>query len=366
MIDQAYMARAIRLAWRGIYTTHPNPNVGCVIVQDGKIVGEGWHRKAGAAHAEVLALQQAGERARRATVYVTLEPCNHHGRTPPCAQALVAAGVGRVVAAMQDPDPRVAGSGLQTLRAAGVAVETGLLEQQAGELNRGFISRLQRQRPWVRVKLAASLDGRTAMASGESKWISGPAARQDVQRLRARSSAIVTGIGTVLADDPALNVRLEAQQLHGVEPLRQPLRVVLDPDLDMPTGARMLSLPGETLVFSSVADGQRRGALQASGAEVAAVAGVSGQLDLAAVLARLAQREVNEVLLECGPTLAGAFVQAGLVDEVIVYLAPHLMGDAARGLFRLPGLQSMQDRMALEWLDVRQVGSELRITARPV
>ena len=366
MIDQNYMARAIRLAARGIYTTHPNPNVGCVIVKDGEVVGEGWHRQAGGPHAEVTALQQAGARARGATVYVTLEPCSHHGRTPPCADALVAAGVSRVMVAMQDPNPRVAGSGLRRLREAAINVEAGLLEDPARALNPGFISRMQRRRPWVRVKLAASLDGRTAMASGESKWISGAAARQDAQRLRARSSAILTGIGTVLADDPALNVRLDAQQLCGVEPLRQPLRVVLDPDLAMPAQAQMLSLPGQTLVLTSARDPGRYRGLQQSGAEVALVAGAAGQLDLSAVLDQLAEREINEVLLECGPTLAGAFLQAGLVDEMIVYLAPHLMGDSARSLFRLPGLERMQDRIVLEWLDVRQVGSELRITARPV
>jgi diaminohydroxyphosphoribosylaminopyrimidine deaminase/5-amino-6-(5-phosphoribosylamino)uracil reductase len=347
MIEQHYMARAIRLAARGIYTTHPNPNVGCVLVNDGVVVGEGWHRQAGGPHAEVFALQQAGERARGATVYVTLEPCSHHGRTPPCAGALVAAGVSRVMVAMQDPNPRVAGRGMQGLMDAGIAVQAGLLDDQARALNLGFISRMQRGRPWVRVKLAASLDGRTAMASGESKWISGVAARQDVQRLRARSSAILTGIDTVLADDPALNVRL-------------------DPDLAMPAQAQMLSLPGQTLVFTSVGDRRRYPGLQQNGAEIALVAGAPGRLDLGAVLEQLAEREINEVLLECGPTLAGAFLQAGLVDELIVYLAPHLMGSAARGLFRLPGLERMQDRISLEWLDVRQVGSELRITARPV
>ncbi len=366
MIEQHYMAQAIRLARRGIYSTHPNPNVGCVIVKDGAVVGEGWHRQAGGPHAEVLALQQAGDRARGATVYLTLEPCSHHGRTPPCADALVAAGVSRVVAGMEDPNPLVAGSGLQRLRKAGIAVESGLLEAQARALNPGFVSRMQRRRPWVRVKLAASLDGRTAMASGESKWISSEAARLDVQRLRARSSAVVTGIGTLLADDPALNVRLDAQQLYGVEPLRQPLRVVLDPDLAMSSRAKMLSLPGQTLVLTAVTDPGRHLDLQQSGAEVVAVAGGPGRLDPGAVLQHLDERETNEVLLECGPTLAGAFVRAGLVDELILYLAPHLMGDAARGLFRLPGLDRMQDRIALEWLDVRQVGSELRITARPV
>ncbi|MGD8853615.1 MAG: bifunctional diaminohydroxyphosphoribosylaminopyrimidine deaminase/5-amino-6-(5-phosphoribosylamino)uracil reductase RibD [Gammaproteobacteria bacterium] len=359
------MAKAIRLAARGIYSTHPNPSVGCVIVRDDTVVGEGWHRQAGGPHAEVFALQQAGERARGATVYLTLEPCSHQGRTPPCANALVAAGVGRVVVAMQDPNPRVSGQGLQRLRDAGIEVDTGLLEGEARALNPGFISRMQRGRPWTRLKLAASLDGRTAMASGESKWISGPAARRDVQRLRARSSAVMTGIGTLLADDPALNVRLEAADLNGVEPVRQPLRVVLDPDLETPPAARMLSLSGRTLLVTAKRDPRRRAELEARGAEVARVTGGRHRLDLPSVLRLLAEREINEVLLECGSTLAGAFVQAGLLDELILYLAPHLMGDAARGLFRLPGLERMQDRIGLEWLDVRQVGSELRVTARP-
>jgi diaminohydroxyphosphoribosylaminopyrimidine deaminase/5-amino-6-(5-phosphoribosylamino)uracil reductase len=366
MHDHQHMARAIRLAARGIYSTHPNPSVGCVIVRDGTVVGEGWHRQAGGPHAEVFALQQARERARGATVYLTLEPCSHQGRTPPCANALVAAGVGRVVVAMRDPNPRVAGQGLQRLRGAGIAVETGLLEGEARALNPGFVSRMERRRPWVRLKLAASLDGRTAMASGESKWISGPAARRDVQRLRARSSAVMTGIGTVLADDPSLNVRLEARDLQGVEPLRQPLRIVLDPALVMPPGAKMLSLPGRILVFTAVNDPQRRTVLETCGAEVAVVAGDRERLELGSVLQLLAEREVNEVLLECGSTLAGAFMQAGLVDELVLYVAPHLMGDAARGLFALTGLERMQDRIGLEWLDVRRVGSELRITARPV
>lgn len=359
-----YMAEAIRLARRGRYSTHPNPNVGCVIVQQGEIVGRGWHARAGEPHAERLALREAGERARAADVYVTLEPCSHQGRTPPCADGLIEAGVRRVVAAMQDPNPRVAGAGLERLRAAGVEVETGLLREQAAGLNPGFLARLQRGRPWVRLKLAASLDGRTAMASGESRWITGASARQDVQRLRARSSAVVTGIGTVLADDPSMNVRLDAGQLEGVEPVRQPLRVVLDSGLRMPVGAKMLALPGEVLVLTASEDAQAWQRLQAAGAEVALLASDNSKLDPAAVLGLLAQREINEVLLECGPTLAGAFMAAGLVDELVLYLAPHLMGDAARGLFTLPGLAEMKDRIELEWMDVRRVGSDLRITAR--
>ncbi|HHJ17483.1 MAG TPA: bifunctional diaminohydroxyphosphoribosylaminopyrimidine deaminase/5-amino-6-(5-phosphoribosylamino)uracil reductase RibD [Gammaproteobacteria bacterium] len=359
------MAEAIRLAARGVYSTHPNPNVGCVVVRDGEVVGRGWHRRAGGPHAEVFALREAGDKARGADVYVSLEPCSHQGRTPPCADALVEAGVRRVVVAMQDPNPLVAGQGLARLHAAGIEVESGLLEPQARALNPGFIARMQRGRPWLRLKLAASLDGRTAMASGESKWISGDAARRDVQRLRARSSAIVTGIGTVLADDPSMNVRLTADQLNGETPVRQPLRVVLDSRLRMSAQARMLTLPGETLLLTGVTDSSRWQDLQQAGAEVAAVELEQGRPQPDAVLRLLAQRDINEVLLECGPTLAGAFMRAGLVDELVLYMAPHLMGDSARGLFHLPGLERMQDRIALEWQDVRQVGDTLRITARP-
>lgn len=366
MSDTAYMAEAVRLAKRGVYSTHPNPNVGCVIVSEGEIVGRGWHARAGEPHAEVFALREAGERARGADVYVTLEPCSHQGRTPPCADALIKAGVRRVVAAMQDPNPRVAGEGLERLKAAGIEVETGLLEAQARELNPGFISRLERGRPWVRLKLAASLDGRTAMASGESQWITGVAARQDVQRLRARSTAVVTGIATVLADNPAMNVRLDAQQLNGVEPVRQPLRVVMDSQLRMPATAKTLLLPGGVLVLTANGDQAAWQALQHAGAEVALVEEHDGRVSPAAALELLAQRDVNDVLLECGPTLAGAFMAAGLVDELVLYLAPHLMGDAARGLLSLPGLEKMQDRIELEWMDVRQVGTDLRITARPI
>lgn len=365
MNDHACMAEAIRLAARGVYSTHPNPNVGCVVVRDGEVVGRGWHRRAGGPHAEVFALREAGDKARGADVYVSLEPCSHQGRTPPCADALVEAGVRRVVVAMQDPNPLVAGQGLARLHAAGIEVESGLLEPQARALNPGFIARMQRGRPWLRLKLAASLDGRTAMASGESKWISGDAARRDVQRLRARSSAIVTGIGTVLADDPSMNVRLTADQLNGETPVRQPLRVVLDSRLRMSAQARMLTLPGETLLLTGVTDSSRWQDLQQAGAEVAAVELEQGRPQPDAVLRLLAQRDINEVLLECGPTLAGAFMRAGLVDELVLYMAPHLMGDSARGLFHLPGLERMQDRIALEWQDVRQVGDTLRITARP-
>lgn len=359
--DHRYMARALQLARRGLYTTDPNPRVGCVLVRDGEVVGEGWHRRAGEPHAEIHALRAAGERARGATVYVTLEPCAHHGRTPPCSEALVEAGVARVVAAMRDPNPQVAGKGLQRLEAAGIGTETGVLEAEAAALNPGFIRRMQRGRPWVRCKLAMSLDGRTAMRSGESRWITGDAARADVHRLRARSSAIVTGAGTVLADDPSLTARLPEDD----GPVEQPLRVVLDTHLAMPPTARMLSLPGQTLVLTASDAGGPRAELEAAGAEVRVMPARDGQLDLEAVLDELGRREINEVLFETGAVLAGAVLRAGLIDELIVYMAPHLMGDEARGLFHLPGLSRMDQRIALEIRDIRSVGRDWRITAVP-
>lgn len=356
--DHRHMARALELAARGLTTTDPNPRVGCVLVRDGDVVGEGWHERAGEGHAEVNALRGAGERARGATAYVTLEPCCHHGRTPPCSQALIAAGVSRVVAAMLDPNPRVAGQGLDELRAAGIAVERGLMAAQAEAINPGFVMRMRHGRPLVRAKLAMSLDGRTAMASGESQWITGPDARADVQQLRARSSAIVTGIGTVLADDPSMNVRLEGHE-------RQPLRVVLDPRLSMPETARMLDLPGRTLVITAAERDDAWERLEARGAEIVALPHGPDAVDLHAMATLLAEREMNEILLETGATLSGAMLRAGLIDELVVYMAPKLMGDGARGLFRLPGLQSMADSVELAIEDIRAVGRDWRITARP-
>jgi diaminohydroxyphosphoribosylaminopyrimidine deaminase/5-amino-6-(5-phosphoribosylamino)uracil reductase len=353
-IDSHWMAHALRLAQRGLYSTSPNPRVGCVLIKDGKIVGEGWHYKAGEPHAEVHALRQAGEAANGATAYVTLEPCSHHGRTPPCADALIAAGVLRVVAAMQDPNPLVSGQGLQRLRAAGIAVECGLMETAARELNIGFAARMTHGMPWVRSKIAASLDGRTALASGVSKWITGDAARRDVQHWRARSCAVLTGIGTVLADDPQLNVR-------EIETVRQPLRIVVDSHLRMPPEARMLS--GPTLVYTATPYDAKRAALQARGAEVVAISGTDGRVDLAGVFADLGRRGINEVLVEAGRTLNGALLRAGLVDELVLYLAPQLLGDAARGMADLGELTQLDQRVDLKWQDVRQVGSDLRIVA---
>lgn len=357
--DGRHMARALQLARRGLYTTDPNPRVGCVLVRDGGVVGEGWHERAGGPHAEVVALAAAGERSRGATAYVSLEPCCHHGRTPPCTQALIAAGVARVVAAMPDPNPKVASQGISELEQAGIRVEIGLMQAEAERLNRGFLSRMTRARPWVRIKLAASLDGRTALASGESKWITGEAARADVQRLRASSSAILTGVGTVLADDPSLTVR-------DFDIGRQPLRVVVDGHMSLRADTRLLHLPGKTLVVTAVDDDDYAEPLLAAGAEVMVLSAGPDAVDLAALMQDLAQREVNDVLVEAGATLCGALLRAGLVDELVLYLAPHLLGSGARGLFDLPGLESMRDRRALEIQDVRAVGQDWRITARVV
>jgi diaminohydroxyphosphoribosylaminopyrimidine deaminase/5-amino-6-(5-phosphoribosylamino)uracil reductase len=363
----AVMARAIQLAERGLYTADPNPRVGCVLVKEGRVIGEGWHRRAGEPHAERLAIDAAGELARGATAFVTLEPCCHYGRTPPCTDALLAAGVRRVVVGMEDPNPLVHGRGLERMRAAGVEVVTGVLEAACRALNPGFDKRMRLGLPWVRVKLAASLDGGTALANGESRWITSDAARTDVQWLRARSSAILTGIGTVLADDPSLNVRLPPTlipALEAGEPVRQPLRVILDDRLRLPLGARMLPLPGATLVATLSQDPKRIAAVTSAGAEVwVGPPGRDGRLDLEALLRYLAEREINEVLIEAGPTLAGAMVQRALVDELALYLAPHLMGSDARRLFELGPLGSMGERVPLQLIDVRQVGPDLRLHA---
>jgi diaminohydroxyphosphoribosylaminopyrimidine deaminase / 5-amino-6-(5-phosphoribosylamino)uracil reductase len=366
--DHGFMARAIQLARRGLYTTDPNPRVGCVLVRDGAVVGEGWHRRAGGGHAERIALADAGERARGATVYVTLEPCCHHGRTPPCTEALIEAGVARVVFAMVDPNPLVSGQGRERLRAAGIEVQAGMLESEARALNPGFIKRMVHGLPYCRCKLAASLDGRTAMASGESRWITSEEARLDVQRLRARHSVIVTGVATLLADDPSLNVRLTAEDLPGLEPgesLRQPWRVVMDSYLRTSPDARLLGLPGTTVIACCApADRVRRVALAATGAQVVEFPAHYHRVELNAMMRWLAAQEANEVLFEAGPTLAGAALTAGLVDELILYLAPHLMGDGARGLFRLPGLETMEHRIPLRIEEVRRVGPDLRLTLR--
>jgi diaminohydroxyphosphoribosylaminopyrimidine deaminase / 5-amino-6-(5-phosphoribosylamino)uracil reductase len=357
--DAACMARALRLAERGLLTAAPNPRVGCVLVREGRVVGEGWHERAGEPHAEINALQQAGPLAAGATAYVTLEPCCHHGRTPPCTDALLAAGVVRVVAAMEDPNPRVAGRGLAALRTAGVDTAAGLLADAAKRLNAGFVMRMRQGRPWVRCKLAMSLDGRTAMASGESRWITGAAARGDVQQLRARSDAIMTGIGTVLADDPSLTVRIDGLD----DRYQQPLRVILDSRLRTPPDAKLLDLPGDTLIITAAVDADSEVRQVRSSVSVVALPLQDGQLDLRAVLQYLGTLQINEVHLEAGKTLCGAFMQAGLVDELVIYMAPHLMGDAARGLVTLPGLEQMTQRVKLSINDIRAVGEDWRINA---
>jgi diaminohydroxyphosphoribosylaminopyrimidine deaminase/5-amino-6-(5-phosphoribosylamino)uracil reductase len=354
--DSQWMAQALRLAELGLYTTSPNPRVGCVLVKQNKVVGEGWHERAGEPHAEVHALRAAGKLAKGATAYVTLEPCSHFGRTPPCADALIVAGVDRVVVAMHDPTPLGAGQGLQKLRATGIAVECGLMETAARELNIGFVSRMTRGTPWVRSKIAASLDGRTALANGASKWITGEAARRDVQHWRARSCAVLTGIGTVVADDPQLNVR-------EISCARQPLRVVLDSELRISLEAKILQ-GGKTLIYTASSDVAKQQAIKACGADVVTLAGADGKVNMSAVMQDLAQRGINEVLVEAGRTLNGALLNAGLVDELVLYLAPQLLGDAARGLADLGELTYLQQRVALQWNDVRQVGDDLRIVAK--
>ena len=361
--DCAHMAHALRLAVRGEYAAHPNPMVGCVLVNDGSVVGEGWHRRTGEAHAEVNALSAAGDRARGATAYVTLEPCAHHGRTPPCTDALISAGVTKVVAAMRDPYQAVAGRGFSLLEAAGLEVLTGLMESAATCLNAGFLSRVTRKRPYVRLKLAASLDGAIAMDSGESEWITGPHARADVQRLRAKSGAVLTGIGTVLADDPSLNVRAEELIGHGA----QPLRVVLDSDLRTPPAAAILTLPGEKLIcgLAEHHDVERMRALQDAGAEVLLFSSIGQRVDAVAVLTELASRGVNNVLVEGGPTVSGNLLENELVDELVIYQAPHIMGSKTKGLVTTPNWSTLSDRMAVTITDVRRIGADTRITAMP-
>jgi diaminohydroxyphosphoribosylaminopyrimidine deaminase / 5-amino-6-(5-phosphoribosylamino)uracil reductase len=379
-LDAFYMARAIYLAKKGLYTTDPNPRVGCVLVKDGRIIGEGWHKQAGLPHAEVEALNNTTEDTNGATAYVTLEPCSHHGRTPPCCETLVKAGIKRVVAAMQDPNPLVAGNGFGYLKAAGLDVSCGILQEDARELNRGFILRMTEGRPFVRSKLAMSLDGRTAMASGESQWITSPESRADVHRLRAESSAILTGINTVIADDCSLTARI-AQEVV------QPIRVVLDSNLQMPLTAKMLTLPGRTLILTCknhnsvrlyapegtepaplalplVVEGheEKLQKLKSIGAEVYQLPEKQGRFDLAEVLKFLAAQEINEVLVEAGAVLNGAFLTENLVDEWVIYMAPKILGDEGKGLFYLPGLEKLIGSKQLKYKDIRQIGKDLKTT----
>ena len=356
------MTLALQLAEQGLYTTTPNPRVGCVIVKNNRIIGQGAHLKAGEPHAEVLALRTAGERAKGADVYVTLEPCNHHGRTPPCVDALIQAGVGRVVVAMQDPNPLVAGNGVKRLQASGIQVEVGLMESVAFNLNSGFIARMTCGLPYVRCKIAASLDGRTALNNYQSQWITGEAARADVQHWRAQSCAIITGIGTVLADNPSMNVRLS-------DISRQPLRVIVDSQLQTPLDCKLLSTshPQSAPVLIAYANdaNQQQQLLMAKGVRLLQLPNQNGNVDLTALLATLAQQGVNEVLLEAGQGLNGAFLQAGLIDELILYYAPKLMGTDAKGMFAVPELTNMQQVTHLQIIDVRQFGQDIRLRAKP-
>jgi diaminohydroxyphosphoribosylaminopyrimidine deaminase/5-amino-6-(5-phosphoribosylamino)uracil reductase len=362
--DLRYMSEALRLARQGRFTTQPNPRVGCVIVKDDVIVGEGYHARAGGPHAEIVALKQAGHRAFGATAYVTLEPCAHHGRTPPCANELVIAGIKRVVAATEDANPLVAGKGFKILQDAGIAVEAGLLADDAKALNAGFLRRISGGLPWVRLKMAMSLDGRTAMANGESQWITGPDARRDVQQWRAMSSAIVTGVGTVLADDPALTVRPKDWSEWRYGDVVPPWRVVLDADFRTPPTAKLFSAPGRVIVAGAAAQPERQAALQQAGAETWLLPGRNGPTDLAALLQKLAEEGANEVLVEAGAKVAGAFAQAGLVDEYVLYMAPVLLGSTARPLLEWP-LASIRDQRRLHIVDTRMVGGDLRLILKP-
>jgi len=356
-IDHAVMARALQLARCGLETTTPNPRVGCVLVKDGRTIGEGWHRRAGEPHAEIVALRAAGEAARGATAYVTLEPCTHHGRTPPCADALIAAGVARVVAAMEDPNPLVAGGGIARLRAAGIATSAGLMTDAARELNIGFVSRMTRGRPWLRLKAASSLDGKTALNNGVSQWITGEAARRDGHRWRARACAVLTGIGTVREDDPQLTVRAVSCE-------RQPLRVLVDARLEVPLSAKLLQ-GGNCVVATAAANPAKAAELAAVGVDVVVLPNAQGKVDLPRLMQELGRRGINEVHAEAGLRLNGSLLREGYVDELLLYMAPMIVGDAARGLFNLPELVGLEGAIRLELRDVRRIGGDLRILARP-
>ncbi len=356
-VDYRHMARALQLARRGLYSTQPNPRVGCILASGAEQIAEGWHQRAGEAHAEIAALAVAGKRARGSVAYVTLEPCAHHGRTGPCAEALIAAGVSRVVAAMPDPNPQVAGAGFDKLRAAGISVEVGLLQAAARKLNQGFLSRFERGRPFVRLKLATSLDGATAMLNGESQWITSAAARRDVQRLRAEAGAVLSGIGTVAADDPSFTVRDER---FGN---RQPLRAIVDSSLSISVTAKLLREPGATVLYC--VDNSNASSLAASNVDIVKIAAEDDWVSLGAVLEDLAQREINDVLVEAGPTLAGSLLTANLVDELVIYQAPHIMGSESRSLAVTPEWTQLANRLGLHVVDRRAVGCDWRLTAVP-
>ena len=356
--DHRCMASALQLAHQGLKTTHPNPRVGCVISLDGQVIGRGWHERAGEAHAEIHALREAGEKSAGATAYVTLEPCSHDGRTSPCVDALIKAKVTRVVCALIDPNPEVGGGGIDRLQQAGIEVQCGLMAEQAEELNAGFLSRMRRGRPYVRIKLAQSTDGHVSLSDGSSRWISGPQARADVQQWRARSDAILTGVGTVLADDPSLNVRLDEHDA-------QPLRVIVDSRWRTPPSALLLGLEGQ-VVIAGLEDNMPSDALYKAGADCIALPGTGDRVDLLALLLELGSREINEVQVEAGATLCGALLERELVDEVLIYQAPVLLGGGAVSPFASPRLDNMDDRVHLQWIDSRRVGKDMRMRLKPV
>ncbi len=353
--DEGYMARALQLARKGIYTCHPNPAVGCVIVRHGKIVGEGWHDFVGQAHAEINALKQAGKASAGATLYVTLEPCSHHGQTPPCVKSIIKSRISRVVIATEDPNPLVNRSGISALQRSGIDVVVGIGQIQARHINRGFLKRITTGIPWVTLKIAASLDGKTAMADGESQWITSQPARKDAHRLRAAASGILTGIGTVLRDDPAMNLRIE-----GVA--RQPVRIILDTHLSMPTNAKILGGAGEVLIVTANSAPSARDAFPHSAVDIINCRTTAGRINLHEVMAELGKREMNTILLEAGAKLGGSMLGQGLVDEIVVYLAPDLLGSNTRGMFEIPGLERLADKLRLEYKDVIRVGRDLRLT----
>lgn len=358
VFDHQCMASAMQMARKGLRTTHPNPRVGCVISHGNQVVGRGWHERAGEAHAEIHALREAGDKSAGGTAYVTLEPCNHSGRTSPCVDALITAKVKRVVCAIEDPNPEVSGAGIARLQKAGIQVQCGLMTAEAEELNAGFLTRMRVGRPFVRVKLAQSTDGHIALANGDSQWISGPEARADVQKWRARSDAILTGIGTVLADDPSLNVRIGDCE-------RQPVRVVVDSHWRTPANARLFTVGGKVII-AGTEENSRPEALTVAGADYVFVPSLEGRVDLQALLLELGSREINEVQVEAGATLCGALIQHGLVDEVLIYQAPVLLGGGAVSPFAAPILDNMVDRVHLEWIDTRRIGQDMRLRIKPV
>ena len=363
--DQAFMAKALRLANKGLYTTRSNPRVGCVIVKNNSIIGQGFHAYPGEPHAEINALNDVKDSVEKATVYVTLEPCVHHGKTPPCSQALVDANVSRVVIAMLDPNPIVNGKGFQQLQTNNIKTTCNIMAAEAAALNKGFIKRCTNNRPYITVKSAISLDGKTALSSGESKWISSDASRKDVQKLRARSCAILTGIETVLSDDPSLSVRLDKHELELRKEIQQPIRVVLDTQLRIPLNAKILQPANEVIIYTCSNNSEKLSALKSLNIEVVQKQRHNNGISMKNIMADLASREINEVLVEAGSTLVGSLLEEKLVDEMIVYMAPHIMGNASSGLADIPNIKTMQDRIQLEMQEFRKIDQDIKMIFNP-